>query len=400
MNIFEPILTLFSKKNHFNEKDLYHMIRSFCVKVDTSTVEGQEEAYRKSSVVQSVIRMRANAHSNLKVWAVDDDGNEIKNPTVKSDLKLLEQFNPYENFRKFNHHLMSVLGIFGVAYIYKMKIIGTDKFDSYIIPNYLINPIYEIGFDKMFQRKVLQYDISLGGQILHLSPDDVFIITDKNLRFDGYGVSNSRLVGLKEPISTLLAIGQFSTQLISDGGARGILSLGAKDVDLYSSPFLSSEVNTTQESLQKYGGLENQFKYIVVRSAASYVPMTSKIADMQLPELGMDAKLAIYEAYGIPNAFAIHESRFKVLPEARKELYTSTTIPEGEDIYADLIKLKQIPERPWKYTPDWSHMDFFQEGLKDSAVAFQQASGAVMPLVDAGIITVEEAKNYLTPYLK
>ena len=80
-------------------------------------------------------------------------------------------------------------------------------------------------------------------------------------------------------------------------------------------------------------------------------------------------------------------------------MFTSAIIPEGEDIFQDTLKMVGIPEREWAYVGDWSHMDFFQEPLKESAIALQQAGNGLVPLVENGIISVEEANAYLTPYL-
>ena len=61
--------------------------------------------------------------------------------------------------------------------------------------------------------------------------------------------------------------------------------------------------------------------------------------------------------------------------------------------------MMSIPNRDWEYKPDWSHLDFYQEDLKESAIALQQVSGAITPLVEKGIITIEQAKGILEPYL-
>ena len=50
---------------------------------------------------------------------------------------------------------------------------------------------------------------------------------------------------------------------------------------------------------------------------------------MQLPELLMSAKISVFEQFGLPNIFAAEETRYKSLPEARKEFYTGTIIPEA-----------------------------------------------------------------------
>ena len=81
-------------------------------------------------------------------------------------------------------------------------------------------------------------------------------------------------------------------------------------------------------------------------------------------------------------------------------MYTATVIPEATPRYEALIRLKGIPKRPWMYQPDWSHMDFFQESLNQSAIALNQASSGLKILLEAGIIDAAKAEAYIEPYLE
>lgn len=382
--------------------------------VNTSTVTGQIEAYTKCAPVQDAINMIASYHSSLRIAAVDDKGNWLggdkgtaeQKRIIASDLKKLKQFNPREGFIRFQHRVKTYLSIFGVCYVHKQPIIGfPGMYDYYIIPNNIITPEYieSYSYNGNYERKIKRYRLNLNAENLYLQPEEVFTFIDRvagfqNVNTGGLNVT-SRMVALREPVSTLLSMGQMLTQLLADGGARGIITQETSD-PMSNSPFLDAEKVAIQDELKKYGHLRSQYKYIVTRSAANYIPLTAKIVDMQLPEIALAKKIDVYRAYGIPTAFAVNESRFKVLPEARKELFTSTVIPEGEDLFSDMLKLVGIPERAWQYVPDWSHMDFFQESLKESAIALQQAGNGLVPLVDSGIISSDEANSYLEPYIK
>ena len=385
-------------------KDYIAFVNSQQSKVKTCSVDGQIDALEKCPVVQTAILLKANAHSNLKVWALDEDENEVKNATVKADLKLLNNPNPYQSSRQFDHQAKTYCSIFGVAYVYKMPIVGAigdKKYDYYIIPNDIIEPEYElIGLDRLFQKKIKRYKVNIGGENLDLSTDEVGLFIDNSLGFDGEGISESRLVALEEPINTIISIGGVATQFTADGGARGLISLGNKDADTLNNPFLNDEKNDTQESLRKFGLLENKLKYIVVKGAANYIPMTTKIVDMDLKGNYALARNTIYTGYGIPPIFGLDETKYKALPEARAEFYSGTIIPEGITYYEQKCKIFGIPEREWKYMPDWSHLDFYQESLLKAATAFSMASQAVTPLVINNIITAQDANKYLYPYLK
>lgn len=375
-------------------------IASERILVRTNSVYGQIDAFRRSSAVQSAITRRVNAFANLNVWAKDDSGRKVVNPTVKADLARMEMFNPYQSFKVFSSQVEAYCSIFGTCYVYKMPIAGfPNDFDNYVIPNNLIQPYYGTETTNLFQRKVENYKVTIGTKVLTLFPNEVEVIYDNYYGFSGYGLGESRLIALAEPISTLLAIGEVGTQLRADGGARGILAMNAKDVDMLSAPFLDADKKAMQTELKNYGGLREQFKYVITKSAMNYIPLTSKIVDMDLTGGALDATIQIFDRYGIPSIFASKEPRFKAMPEARKELYTSAIIPEATARYAALVKLRNIPERAWTYQPDWSHMDFFQESLLQSGTALQQVMNAITPAREKGFISQQQFDSILEPYL-
>ena len=369
--------------------------------INTATTPGQRDALNKSSVVQACVLLRADAFGNLNIWAKDDYGRKVRNSTVKADLKELSKFNETQNFRTFNNMVEAYASPYGKAYVLKSKLLGLNKFDYYPISNHLVRPVFRNSSNKFGETQVDYYNIELyTGTTIRLETDEIFEFVDNDF-FNYDNVRGlSRLYSLKEPISTLLSISQMSTQLISDGGARGIISQGARDVDMISAPFLDDEQENIHKSLKKYGGLREQLKYIVMKGVANYVPLTSKIIDMQLPELAKDAVLQIGKRFGIPNAYSALEPRFKAMPEARKEFHTGTIIPEATVRFNDICRMKGIPERDWTYQPDWSHLDFFQEALKESAIALNQALNALTPAVKEGLVTKEQAMAYLEPYLE
>lgn len=383
-------------------------IPSDSTEISTDTVQGQINAYKKCSVVQDAIELKASLHSTLKIAAINDSGRwlggnagtNIEKKTIKEDLKKIEYFNEEENGIKFNHHLKTMLHIFGDSYIWKQEILGfRDTFNYYIIPNDLIYPVYgtKPKYDAYFNAIPDKYLVTVPAGQIEIQNDEIFIIRDRIKGFGLYESSMSRLVALKEPISAILSANQMFTQLIADGGARGIIGQGAKDVDM--SIMLKDENREIQKALKNYGKLRGQLKYIVTRGAASYTPLTSSIVDMQLPENLLNKKVDIYRGFGIPTAFAVNEARFQVMPEARKEIFNASVTPEGKCINDDIVRMKQIPERAWKYVADDSHHDFYQESLKQSSIAFQQATNAVIPLRETGLYNDQTLIDYLDQFV-
>ena len=371
------------------------------VLVNTSGVSGQIMALRKSSAVQTAISYRANAFANFKIWAQDDEEHRVMNATVKADLAKMERFNQFQDFRTFTAQMETYLMTFGQVFIWRYaKSIGfPDKDEFFIIPNNIATPVYDDYQNPLFQRRLKYLDINISGRGLQIPESEIAVLYDNFFNFTGYGFGESRLVALAEPISTLLSVGEVSTSLIADGGMRGIISLGANDVDMLSAPFLEADKTAAQEALKGYGNLRDQLHYLVLKGAANYVPVTAKLTDMDLEGRALDATIQIFTRYGIPSIFAAKEPRFQAMPEGRKELYTSAVIPESLPKFNALFKLKGIPERPWKYLPDVSHMDFFQDGLRKGAIAVQQVINGVLPAVEKGLLSNEEARRIIEPYI-
>jgi phage portal protein BeeE len=379
---------------------VFDAIMSNRVEVNTRTANGQREAFLKSSTVQTAVKKRMNAFANLNVWAKDKNGNKVNNKFVEQDLKEMQRWNSTQNFSEFNSAVEAQACVYGVCYVYKSKVLGLNMYDYYVVPFHLVTPVYKTHKNNLFEKEVDYFNVSVGDNLLELQKDEILVFRDNWINGSSDLFGFSRLFALSEAISTILSIGEMTTQLIADGGARGIIGQGAKDIDTFVSPFLNKERDEIQKQLKKYGGLREQFKYIVTKGQASYVPLTSKIVDMQLPELAMKAKVDIFDAFGIPAILAMHEPRFKAAPEARKEFYTATIIPEASARFRELTKAKGIPQREWSYQPDWSHMDFFQESLKESAVAIQQVINGLMPAYNAGLMDKDKFNAILEPYIE
>jgi hypothetical protein len=47
---------------------------------------------------------------------------------------------------------------------------------------------------------------------------------------------------------------------------------------------------------------------------------------------------------------------------------------------------------PFTISPDYSHLDFYQEARLQEAVAFQQMANAVVPLTENGLMSIQEAR--------
>lgn len=406
---------VFTQNNiiQLNPNNFNGLIGSNKTTVNTKTVGGQIDAYTRSTVVQDAIDIKSTYLTSGKVAVIDDNGKWIngnyenykdakKVAKAKELIANINYFNDYENPIKHRHRRHTLKLIFGKCYIHKEKMFGTNKYQYHIIPNDIITEEYYYPAQRNpdFTLKVKRYRITVGSEAFYLYPDEVFEFKDRRAGFKFTNDSLSRLYALEEAISTLLCTDEMLTQLLADGGARGIITQGAKDIDMISAGYLDDEKADIQRSLKDYGLLKDKYKYIVTKGQAGYVPLTSRIVDMQIPEIALMKKVEVYRALGIPTAFAINESRFKVLPEARKEMVTSSVSSEGADDFKQELMMKGIEEPDFcALELDYSHFDFFMESQKEKAVAFQQMSNGLKPLVEAGVLTTQQASSYIDFYL-
>ena len=371
--------------------------------VNTQTTHGQSIAYSQCSAVRSAINKRALAQSNLRIWALDDRSRAIMNPTVKADMEMLAKMNEAQDFRQFTHMLTVFLLTYGKAFVYKHKLYGTDRHYYYVVPNSLVTPAYQSvknELDRLYRPKVTKWQVTLPGGVMEIAADKMEVFWDKHAPIDPMNPERvSRLAPMSWVVSTLITIEETMQQFMADGGARGIIGLGAKDVDMLTAPFLNEEMADIQDKLKKYGSLSDQWKYIVTKGASTYTPMLPPVDDLKMPEIYNHNKVELYDAYGIPAAFTVRETRFKALPEAKLMFYTDTVIPEGVDIVNSILEMVGVPKRDWTYAPDWSHLDIYQDALAKKGVALQTASQGLNSLVQSEIITKREAKDILDSFL-
>ena len=362
--------------------------------VDCSTVEGQIKAYRTCNFVQAMISRHAGSLSNLKIWALDEKGKEVKNAASRRIIQSFEKPNSKQDFVEFFGKLESYCKLHGKAYIRK-RTSRANGDEYFIIPNQYVTIDYGTDSDALYDREVKEYIVCKNGLTERYKPDEVFVINDGLLKFDFYNTMGaSRLEALSEVISTYIVLWEIRTELLADHGAKNIISMQAKDDGTLVSPFLQEEKDDLYAKLKKRFGLRRgQDKNIVSKSAINVSPLSAKIIDMQLVETIKDCKKEICASFGVqPELEGVESSRFKTVPEARKEFYTQTVIPRTKYLISRWLKITNQTPVGFEILPDYSHMDFYQEDLLKEAVAFQQMSGAVVPLVENGLISVEEAR--------
>lgn len=369
--------------------------------LDCSNEFGRLKAYKKCDPVAAVIKKSSSFIANLKVWALDENGKQVKSRLAKQVIDKIKNPNPKEDFKLFFRKLDIYCKLHGKAYVQVFNSLIGETF-YYVIPNTFITEYYKTSVNSLFEREVDYYLINDGVSSYRLSPDEVHIFYDGRLSNGIYEIlGGSALESLSEPISTYIVLNEVRTELYGDGGARNLIALGGNTDEMLIGLTNTKEKESLYDNLKKFGFRRSQRKNLVVNTDAKVWPLTSKMSDMGFSETVKDLKKAICNAYEIPpELFGIESSRFKTVPEARKEAYTQCAIPSLEYYFAEFLKMMSITP-DFILNADYSHLDFYQESKKETAIALQQTSNAITNLWDKEdkngqpIITAEEARTWL-----
>jgi hypothetical protein len=363
--------------------------------IDCSTVAGQKDAYNRCDIVRTVLGESASAIANLKVWAVDSSGKEVKDAKAKMVIEKLRYPNPKQDFKLFFRELDVYCKLHGKAFVRKFRT-SVGSVDYYIIPNEFIEVEYENTSDMLYNRKIKQIRVNDGMTRKIYDTDEVHIFYDGTLHgssntYEVYG--GSRLSSLSDVVSTYVTIWEVACGLFSEGGARNIIGMGLNDHASITSTATKNEKDNLYERLKyKFGFRKGQDKDMIISSVPSVARLTAPIDEMKIPDMLKACQKAICNAYRIPSeVLGVETARYKLIEEGVRLLYTQSAIPTAEYYFSEWLSMLGI-QADWSLMADYSHLDFYKASQKDDAIAWQQMAGALVPLIENNIINLEEAR--------
>ena len=387
MNIFGLSIELASTKNGVVETN--HNLDDFWESgasqyfIDCSNITGRSRAYKECDVVRTVIGKSSNAIANLKVWALNEDGKQIKTPQANRIIAKLMRPNQKEDFKRFFRKLDLYCKLHGKAYVHKSYSAIFKEYNYFVIPNEFITELYLNETDELYNRKVDKYIINDRTETYEILPKDIHIFYDGTLN-EGLpyeSIGGSRLQSLSEVISTYVVLWEVLTELYGDSGARNIISMGINNPQMAGLPALKSEKESIYEILKGFGGRRRQKKNLLVSTDAKVSALTAKMSDMEFQNIIVECKKAIANAYDCPAVLLdVESARYKNTTEAIKVLYTQSAIPVAEYYFSEWLQMIGELTLPFKLCADYSHLEFYQEAELAKGVAFQQMAGAISTL--------------------
>jgi hypothetical protein len=404
MNIFDEnqaiIQKLTGNKEYFS--NLYNSREYF---IDCSTLDGRLDAYRKCDILRTVLGKSASNIANLKVWALDEDGRQVKTRKANEVIRKLMRPNPKEDFKRWFKKLDSQVKLHGKSYVRKVYSAVFDEYNYYIIPYQYVTEFYDNTTNSLFEKQVQFYQINDGTTSYQLQPSEVHIFYDVVLDLSSryptmYG--GSRTQSLSEVISTYVIIWEALTEMYGNRGALNLISMGVNTPQMAGLPAIKNEKEDIIKRLSRRFGLRRtQDKNAVISTDAKVSPLNAKMSEMEFVSIIVECKKAIGAAYDVPAPLLdIESSRYKNMTEAIKNAYTNGAIPTAEYFFSEWLQMIGETALPFELKADYSHLEFYQEARKEESIAFQQMANAVIPLyntvtnaqTDERLITRDEAR--------
>lgn len=362
--------------------------------IDCSTLAGQMLAMTRCSVLSSVIIKKVNAIKNANFWMKDANGNDVLKP---KELERMLRPNPLQTLRDFMGQVEYYMQVHGQAFICRIASEGMPgDFDIYTLPNNSVHKITSLNagrlpFDPDYD--VISYRVSIGGTILTIDRDDVFIIRDLVGNAGGNTGSNSRMVPLQNSINTFVASYESVQELMVNRGMLGIISLTSDDDILKNQniPTTKEELKTLREAIKHYGTMSDQMKHMVTPFRASYTPVSSNIVDLGLTDVQRNCRKDIADQYQVPSVLLdVENTPYANTSEAKKILYNDAIIPEAEHIMDTLNRIYGYED--FRVAATYDHLEFYQEAKRQQAAGVSAFSAQLIRMMEAGILSQNEVR--------
>lgn len=364
-----------------------------------NTHAGQALAYRIVRDIKTVVNKRAEVFQNGKVWVLDSDLNEPNTVEANNTRALLRKPNPLQTWGEFYTEQKVYKYVFGYCPVYKLRPVGisTPKALYNILP--LIFSVKYTG--KLFQQTELRdiidsYKISFNGKESLIDLDDVYISKDINPSLSmNCLMPESRLTGLQYDAALIYALGNARYSMVEKRGALGILSNETKDA-IGAVTMQPAEKEEIQRAYSNYGITTEKNKVIITDANLKWQQMAMAVKDLQLLELGEDAKIQVSDVFGVPAELlgSIKGTTYANKQQAEKDFIQNSILPEAESDSEALTEFLGL--RNCHIDIDFSNMPILQEDRKMRADTLKTTTEALDNALDKGIITSFEYRLELS----
>ena len=365
--------------------------------VDFNSIYGINDAYDKCSTLKAIVNRMALVIANVKLWILDDAGNDVSDKYNNLAL-LLKRPNFIQTWPEFIQQLDVYRQLYGEAFIYASVPVGFDNANATEL--WVLNPLFidiesngRLYDQNNIEDAVIRYIFSCSGQRRDLDPRNVLHIKDVNQNIDFAPNDlrgSSRLLGLETSIANIIQAEEAIYTMNRDRGAIGILSNDQKDI--------SGTITLTEdekESLRKqyqslYGLSARQAKVIITNASLKWQSISFNVKDLMLLE-GIEKNIQlIADALGYPYELLSTSTgvTYENKSEAKKLLYQDSIIPIA-NLYAEKLTGFFGLENA-KIEFDFSNIECLKKSEKEAAETLYQLNQAMQTAYNNGVISRAE----------
>lgn len=365
--------------------------------VDFNSIYGINDAYDKCSTLKAIVNRMALVIANVKMWIVDDSGNDVSDKY--NDLAvLLKRPNFIQTWTEFMQQLDVYRQLYGEAFIYASVPVGFNNANATAL--WVLNPLFiditsngRLYDQSDIENIGLRYIFNCSGQRRDLDPRNVLHIKDVNQNIDFAPNDlrgSSRLLGLETSIANIIQAEEAIYSMNRDRGAIGILSNDQKDIS-GTIPLTDDEKESLRNQYQSLYGLSaRQAKVIITNASLKWQSISFNVKDLMLLE-GIEKNIQlISDALGYPYELLSTSTgvTYENKSEAKKLLYQDSIIPIA-NLYAEKLTGFFGLENA-KIEFDFSNIECLKKSEKEAAETLYQLNQAMQTAYNNGVISRAE----------
>jgi phage portal protein BeeE len=366
-------------------------------------------AYLEIPDANIVVSTKARMFGNGVIKEVNDNGEEVPSRLVD----LLRNPNWFQGGKEFMRQTKLFREIFGNEYVYQLTPEGREIEDAkmrglFTIPSNWVDIYYEE--DKPFftftdTPEGVKYVVTYNGKkfplpntdVIHMN-DDRVDIKDTSVKTDGNSMlkGESKFKPLTPVLNNLRADYDARGGLITDRGAMGILSNATSD-KVGAIPLEDAEKQRIQDEYSSgYGLMRGQRKLIISTADLRWQQMAispDKLGLYQEATVGFNK---IVDGFGMKADLFTREkgATYENQNEARKATYVDAIIPEANEWIGGFNRKYRNGSKT-KLIVDYTHLEVFQEDLKNRGEAMSSTINALSKALQDQVLTPEAYKGEL-----
>ncbi len=363
--------------------------------------------------VNAIFNLRARAHGNFKIMAVDLKGDIIEN--FQDPLAdIIENPNYFQSKEEFFGQTNLFRDIFGNEFIHLTIPIGMNEpIGIFSLPSQNVkvtslSSVHSNETGPFYLRKTLPENIqykfkNTDNKEYLLKYENLLHLSDNNVVFNNdtdFLKGLSKLDALTSPIENIRVAYEARNVLIVNRGAIGILSNAAKDGIGSTAPMNLKEKEKLQKELRKYGLSKKQWQIIITNLALKWQQMSIDVDKLKLFEETREDTLKICDSYGTPYELlsSIRNTTFDNKKEAKRQWYRETIIPEANARIAGINRKYNTIDRGFRFIPMFDHLPIFDTEKMERARSLYFMVNSLTKALEDKAIDLDQYKKELKRY--